>query len=211
MRELTALSTRCLMSSATPSRLASTCLLPAEGVGSLGYSWLIHDVPRRMQFSHMVSAVAAKMQRTLRRLHSQQLWVPLRTFLRLDSGSSTWGLALAIVHRKRRSEGRFPGKSGALGLGKTLVHRNHKVSVEVQRVATGALVRSSRARRTNSHGIRATPHPPFRPQYVLVQVNDSPCAPPSCEKHCIFFRRQEATSFPISPSLLCVMCVQLAL
>lgn len=95
----TALSARCLMSSSTRPSRASTRLLLEEGIGSSGWSWLTHVVPRRLQFSQTASLVAAKIQRTLRRLHSQQLWVPLRTFLRLDSGSSTKGLAPTIAHR----------------------------------------------------------------------------------------------------------------
>ena len=84
-------------SSSTRLSLVSTGLLLVEGVDSSQCSWLIHAVPRRLQFLQMESSVVAKMQRTLRRLHSQQLCVPLRTFLRLASGSSICGLASAIV------------------------------------------------------------------------------------------------------------------
>jgi hypothetical protein len=47
----------------------------------------MHDVPLRRQPSQTESPGAAKVQRILRLLHSQQLCVPLRIFLRFGSGS----------------------------------------------------------------------------------------------------------------------------
>lgn len=44
----------------------------------------MHVDPRRLQLSQMVLEEELKIQRTLRRLHSQQLLVPLRTFLRFS-------------------------------------------------------------------------------------------------------------------------------
>lgn len=52
--------------------------------GSSEYSWLMHFVPRLLQ---LLQTSPVNMQRTLRFRHSQQLWVPLRTFLRLELGS----------------------------------------------------------------------------------------------------------------------------
>lgn len=53
---------------------------------SSGNSWLIHLVRRLLHPSQTASVGAAKVHRVLRRLHSQQLWVPLRIFRLLDKG-----------------------------------------------------------------------------------------------------------------------------
>lgn len=46
--------------------------------------WLIHLTRRLLQPSHTASLGVAKVHLVFRRLHSQQLWVPLRTFRRLS-------------------------------------------------------------------------------------------------------------------------------
>lgn len=54
----------------------------------------MHVDPRRLQLSQIVPVEGLKMHRTLRRLHSQQLRVPLRTFLRFVWGPSSWSISV---------------------------------------------------------------------------------------------------------------------
>lgn len=67
--------------------LSSDLLIPrlAEGTCSWGNSWPMHRVPRRWQPSHFPS-LRDQVHLFFRRLHSQQLRVPLRIFLLLTSG-----------------------------------------------------------------------------------------------------------------------------
>jgi hypothetical protein len=54
-------------------------LVEQKAAGSSGNSWLTHAVRRRLHPVQRMSAEAANVQRIFRRLHSQQLFVPLRT------------------------------------------------------------------------------------------------------------------------------------
>jgi hypothetical protein len=65
-------------------------------------SWPMHLVPRRWQVIQTVSAGETKMHLTFRRLHDQQLRVPLRTFRRLV-GCSIGGVVLSV-------NGKQPGR-----------------------------------------------------------------------------------------------------
>lgn len=73
--------------SSSASTLPSLSSTRLADEGWSGNSWLMHEDPRRMQPSQMAFEGAAKVHRILRRLHSQQLCVPFRTFLFLRSGS----------------------------------------------------------------------------------------------------------------------------
>ena len=68
-----------------PSNLAR--LSTACGTDSSSYSRLTHVVRRWVQLSHAALVDEGNVQRTLRRLHSQQFRVPLRTNLRFRGGS----------------------------------------------------------------------------------------------------------------------------
>jgi hypothetical protein len=61
----------------------------------------MHFVPRRWQVMQMASAGDKKIHLTFLRLHSQQLRVPLRTFLRFAVGrpEGTGTLIIGWVHR----------------------------------------------------------------------------------------------------------------
>lgn len=49
-------------------------------------SWLTQSTPRRLQLSQVSGVSAEKVHRALRRLQSQQLWVPFRNFRRFGVG-----------------------------------------------------------------------------------------------------------------------------
>lgn len=59
------------------------------------YSWLRHLTQRLLHPSHTGSVGEAKVHRIFRRLHSQQLCVPFRIFLRL--GAESWPLPLSLL------------------------------------------------------------------------------------------------------------------
>jgi hypothetical protein len=80
---LTSCSTSVSTSASTrPSLSSISRSLPPSpaAAGSSGSSWLMQAVPRRLHPPHFKSAGPENMHRILRRLHSQQLRVPLRTF-----------------------------------------------------------------------------------------------------------------------------------
>jgi len=77
-------------------RLHARCKLRAQG--DQGRSWLMHVAFRRRQLSQMTFPCEIKQWNFLR-LHSQQLCVPLRTFLRLIGRESSSSDILVVCTR----------------------------------------------------------------------------------------------------------------
>jgi hypothetical protein len=78
----------CFIRASRLRSLSSIRLRSTAGVCLSGKSWLMQPNPRRLHLSQTRSATAENVHLIFRRLHSQQLRVPLRIFLRLGSGSS---------------------------------------------------------------------------------------------------------------------------
>jgi hypothetical protein len=95
------------MSSSTRFSRKLSCSFPGSecGDGCSESSWLTHGVFRRVQLSHTLCLAAEDMHRTLRRLHSQQLCVPLRTFLRFVFGTRSDMVGLKVFGVRRRFHG----------------------------------------------------------------------------------------------------------
>lgn len=81
---------KCSSNDSTRRNLAPICWLSRSGALS-GSSWLVHLVPRLLQPLQTADVGASNSHRTLRRLHSQQLAVPFRSFLFFGAGLSSAG------------------------------------------------------------------------------------------------------------------------
>lgn len=116
----------------------------------------MQPVPRLLQESQIESLGLAKVHRIFLRLHSQQLLVPLRSFLRLNMGDFSISLstleAATVVealeasreHGESRSAGRTAFKA-AVPWEKRLLFRKHRHVLVVRYVCCSAAAETKRS------------------------------------------------------------------
>jgi hypothetical protein len=84
--------------------IAASCPLSPVSLSAISglfkITWLVHFVPRRWQVMQIAPSSDEKVHLTFLCLHSQQLCVPLRTFLRFGAGSSEGATIWCVGCRK---------------------------------------------------------------------------------------------------------------